>query len=101
MLDFKTLTFSFDAHKGEARTDTRTAVFDSRVNKVECAIQGFNVQYTGADHHLQSLFVIPHVAPPNFNTVDVTVDYLLRDNSGDIDDLYEGVVKVLVIVDRV
>ena len=101
MLDFKSLTFSFGAHKGEAQHETLRADFDSRINKVECAIQGFNVQYTNADHHLQSLLVAPHVAPPNNNSVDVTVDYLLRDNSGDIDDLYEGVVQVLVIVDRV
>jgi hypothetical protein len=100
MLDFQTVTFSFPPEKGDFQTLTKTAVFDSRLNKAQCAIQSFDVLYTDEDHHIKRLFVESHPGPLNNNTVNVTVNYELRDSSGDIDDLYEGVVDVLVIVDR-
>ncbi|MDQ3843131.1 MAG: hypothetical protein M3342_03835 [Bacteroidota bacterium] len=36
----------------------------------------------------------------NNNTVNITVNFALRDNSGTFDDAYSGFVDVLVIVDR-
>jgi len=76
-------------------------VFPSRVTRADAAINGFDVGYDGSDHHLlRTKIDISDVSIVN-NTVNVTVNFSLRDSSGNFDDPYSGFVDALVIVDRV
>ena len=73
-------------------------------------MNGFDVQFTDGDHSLfRQVIDIQAITGPGTtqvhdpdikdNTVRVRVSYLLRDNSADIDDVYQGRVDVLVIAD--
>lgn len=100
MIDFQRLPrFSFPPTTGRPQSITQSAVFGSRVNRADAAINGFDIGFTQSDHHLFREQVDVSTAINN-NTVVVTVNFSLRDSSGTFDDAYGGFVDVLVIVDR-
>ena len=99
MIDFQRLRFNFPPTTGRAQSVTMAAVFTSRVNRADAAINGFDIGFTQSDHHLFREQV-DAVTAINNNTVNVTVNFALRDSSGTFDDAYNGFVDVLVIVDR-
>jgi hypothetical protein len=57
------------------------------------------VGFSQSDHHLFRAQIDAATAI-NSNTVNVTVNFSLRDSAGTFDDAYNGFVDVLVIVDR-
>ncbi len=73
--------------------------FPAAVTQATAILTGFDVQFTRSDgdHHLGQLDVRLNTAPPNGNTVTVTVNFDLRDWSGDRDDKYQGEVFFSVI----
>jgi hypothetical protein len=99
-VSFKRLTLNFDTTTGGEQVEKATAVFGSKVNRAQAALNGFDVQYDNTDRELKRLKIDVDNSPViNGNTVEVTARYLLRDNSGNIDDPYSGRIDVLVIAD--
>lgn len=98
-LDFRELTIRFDPTTGRTQRESATAVFGDRVRRASAALKGVNIGYNNGDHHLlRQEFDIDVTTIVN-NTVTVAVDFLLRDNSGNIDDPFSGSVEVLVLAD--
>ena len=99
MIDFQRLRFNFPPTTGRPQSATLAAVFPSRVNRTDAAINGFDMGFSQSDHHLFRAQV-DAITGINSNTVNVTVNFALRDSSGVFDDAYNGFVDALVIVDR-
>ncbi len=99
MIDFKTTKFNFLPTSGRVQSVTQAFVFDSAVFRAGASLNGFDIGFTQEDHHLfrQQVDITTNI---NNNTVNVTVNFALRDSSGNYDDQYSGWVDVLVIVDR-
>jgi hypothetical protein len=100
--DFRTTFLNFDTTTGQVQEEKATVVFNQPVNRFVAALQGYDLSYAGGeDHHLGQLVVelFSDRTPGTNNAVDVTVRYLLRDASGNIDDPYQGAVGVHVIAD--
>lgn len=100
MIDFLRIPrFNFPATTGRSQNITQSAVFGTRVNRADAVINGFDIGFSQSDHHLfrEQVDVSTSI---NNNTVNVTVNFALRDSSGTFDDAYNGFVDVLVIVDR-
>ena len=92
-------TVKFDPTKGREQSEPGFVNFDQRVRIAECAMKGFNVRYDDGDHHiLQETIQVTRVAIDG-TQVSFTVNFLLRDSSGNIDDPFDGQVDVLVIAD--
>jgi|SRR5215213_9806062 len=100
-VDFRKATIIFDPTSGQVQNEDDTVVFKTKVNekKVEAALMSFDIKYSGGDHHLKQTTIVPKILLVKDNTVKVGVKYLLRDNSGNIDDTYEGRIEVLVIAE--
>jgi len=98
-IDFRRTSINFDPTRGQTQNESATVVFNSRVIRAEVALNGFDVKYSGGDHNLKQQIIDAGIPILNNNTVTVPVKYLLRDNSGNIDDTYEGKVDVLVIAE--
>jgi hypothetical protein len=89
----------FDATQGEVQVQTRSVPFGSHVIKAAAALNGVDVRFTGSEHPLHRLIIDITDVTPRDHQVDVTVRYLLRDHSGNIDDTFQGVVDFLVIAE--
>jgi|SRR6185369_7024176 hypothetical protein len=98
-VDFRTVQVRFDPTKGRIQREPGTAVFASRVLRAEAALKGFNIGYTGGDHHIFREEVDVDITGIRNNAVDIAVNFLLRDSSGNIDDAYDGSVEVLVLAE--
>ena len=98
-LDFKIDSVTFDASRGGQQEQTRRVVFDRRVDRAEAAITGFDVQFTDRDRAFkrQKIDLSSSIDPRDNRAVIVKVLYLLRDNSGNVDDRFEGRVDFLVV----
>jgi hypothetical protein len=98
-VDFRTVQVRFDPTKGRIQREPGTAVFASRVLRAEAALKGFNIGYTDGDHHIFREEVDVDITGIRNNAVDIAVNFLLRDSSGNIDDAYDGSVEVLVLAE--
>ena len=98
-IDFRSTTIKFDSSEGFIQSEPGAVVFAGHVNRADVAIKSFDVRYDKDDHHLLREMLVPRVESINNNVVILKVDYLLRDNSGNIDDPYSGTAEVLVIAD--
>src|SRR3954452_22502291 len=96
---FRTVNIRFDSTKGRMQREPGTAVFSQKVLRAEAALKGFAVGYTDGDHHVWRQEVDIDITGIRNNAVDVAVDLLLRDSSGNIDDRFDGSVEVLVIAE--
>jgi hypothetical protein len=81
------------------QSDNKTAVFGSAVRRAEVSLKSLDIGYTNEDHHIQREKVVLTVAGIQQNAVDVHIDFLFRDSSGDIDDQYDGTIQAVVIAD--
>jgi hypothetical protein len=97
-LDFRRGTVNFDPTRGQIQSESVTVTFGSQVRRADVAINGFDIQFTDEDHHIFREMIDARAAI-NANTVTVTVQFLLRDSSGNIDDRFHGRVDALVIAD--
>lgn len=98
-LDMRNLNIRFDPTTGRAQRESATAVFGSQVRRANAALKGFNITFNNGDHNFLREQVDVDVTGINNNTVEVAVDFVLRDSSGNFDDPYSGSVEVLVIAD--
>jgi hypothetical protein len=98
-LDFRPVSIHFDPTSGITQIETATAVFqDRKVINAEVVLKSFDIQYNNGDHHVLRAQIVPSVARiREGNAVDVQVQFLLRDSSGNIDDPFSGTIEVLVI----
>jgi len=100
---FRVLTFDFDESKGEIQQLEDTASFGRRIRTAEAALQTFDVLYSEGDHELKRFMINIEVIDidENSGNVRVRVRYVLHDASGNIDDLFHGRIRALVIADTV
>ena len=98
-IDFRRGTINFDSTRGQIQSEVTSVVFRSPVTRADVALNGFDVQYTDGDHNLFRELIDARIEAIRDRTVDVRVNYLLRDSSGNIDDRYHGRVDVLVIAE--
>jgi len=98
-LQFRDVTVNFDPTSGGVQHEQATAVFDSQVLNATVALKGFNVTFDNGDHHVLQETIEASVFATNDNTVTVQVDFLLRDNSGNIDDPFSGSAAMLVLAE--
>ena len=85
-LDFRTVNVRFDPTRGQSQREPATAVFSRQVLRAEAALKGFNIGYTDGDHHILRQEVDVDITGIRNNAVDLAVDFLLRDSSGNIDE---------------
>jgi hypothetical protein len=98
-IDFRRATINFDPTQGQEQSEAGAVVFGSNVRRADVAISAFDVGYTDDDHNIFKEKVSAVVENVIDRTVNVRVNYLFRDNSGNIDDRYNGTVDVLVIAE--
>lgn len=98
-LDFRVLSLDLPAVRDRAQRVTATATFGGRVRTAQALLKGFEIGYTEADHHVWRNILGADLVRVSGNRVDVAVDYLFRDSSGNIDDRYSGKCEVLVVAE--
>jgi hypothetical protein len=98
-LDFRSTTIGFPVTKDRVQVVPGSVNFGRPIRTAECTMKGFDVEYTDEDHHLKRLMIQVSSGLINGTVVSFNVSYLLRDDSGNIDDKYDGLVSVLVIAD--
>ena len=98
-LAFQIAKVHFDPTSGIIQNEPGVAIFPSNVRIAELALRSFNIGYTDDDHHVLRTEIILKEKNITGTTVTFSVDFLLRDNSGNIDDRFDGSVEVLVIAD--
>jgi hypothetical protein len=93
--------FNFPSHSGGPQSQMQTVSFPTPVRSAVAAINGFRIGFTTSDHELfrEEVDASATIAP-NRLSVDVSVNFALRDKSGVFDDPYEGFVDVALIVNR-
>ena len=106
-LFMREFTIPFSARSGVAQRETTRINVPARplsLVDVQAMLKGFRVGYTNGDHHVLAMEIdldITNIAPipgiSNQSDVTVAADFLLRDNSGNIDDPYEGFVQGVLI----
>jgi hypothetical protein len=99
MLDLRRLRFIFPATQGGPQIQTQRVGFSSPVRLADAVINGFDIGYVDSDHHLLRTQIDVNAIIVINTGVNVTVNFSLRDASGNFDDRYSGFVDVLVIAD--
>jgi hypothetical protein len=107
-LHFQTQRQTFPPAKGSNLAENGVVIplgfdFPGTVQATVAAVlSGFKFEFTDADHHIyQSMIELTILEPTGAlgEHVNVDVGFLLRDHSGDVDDLFSGWVDVTLIVD--
>ena len=100
MLRFNVVRVSFPRTTAREQTINTGVDFPSIVRSANIALNGYDIYFLNGDHHLARLKIDCSNAPIIRGTrVDFTVNYLLRDSSGNVDDPYAGWVDILVIAE--
>lgn len=99
--DFRNRHVDFVATTGGSnKLRDQKVVFSSAVRRAEAVIKGFDIGYTGEDHHIwREKVQITNVHVIEGNGVCFDIEYLFRDSSGNIDDRYSGSVDVVVMAE--
>ena len=95
--------FTFPSRSGGPQSQAATIGFPTRPRSAAAVINGFNIGFTSSDHHLLRKEVDVSTIITSGDEgweVLVRVNFGLRDNSGNFDDVYDGFVDVVLIVDR-
>lgn len=102
-LIFKNERIVIDRTHGMIQHEPRTVAFNSDVINADVALKGFLIRYYGDDHHVRDIEVSIKDALFHDNPKSLTfeIEFLLRDNSGNMDDDFGGWVDVLVIAESV
>jgi hypothetical protein len=95
---FREVRIDFPPTTGRQQRGNATVLFPNTVRSAQAMLKGFNIGYDNGDHHVlrQEIDVDTSAVA---NSVNVGVDFLLRDSSGNIDDAYSGWVEVAVVAD--
>ncbi len=98
-LSFITTRVNFPSTKGSIQSDEGTASFPSMVRVADASVKGFQIAYTNSDNEIKQLEIGINNITIVGTGVTFWVNLLLRDNSGNIDDPFQGWVDVLVTAD--
>lgn len=98
-LDFRRGSINFDSSRGEIQSEVGAVVFANTVRRADVTIAGYDTRYTNGDHEISRQIIDARLERIQDRTVFFRVNFLLRDASGNIDDLYSGTVRVLVLAD--
>jgi hypothetical protein len=98
-LAFETTEVKFYAATGGVKTLPGTVTFKRNIAAADASVKGYEIGFTGDDHHLYQQQIRVKNVQTNGPTVTFEVDLALRDKSGHYDDKYEGKVWVLVTAD--
>jgi hypothetical protein len=100
-IDFQKRQVIFGPSRGQTQHQELLFTFTSNVSRAEAEVIGYNIGFTNQDRALFRLQANANVISGiNTPAVQVGVDYGLRDNTGTFDDNFDGVVDVMLIVDR-
>lgn len=94
-LDFREVGFGFGPVTGRSQELTYEMDFQRRVSKATVAIKSFIARFDNADHELHAFEIVTSIQRIVNTKVFVKVNFLLRDDSGNIDDRYSGAVHVV------
>jgi hypothetical protein len=100
-LELQSIRIDFPSRRDFDQQIGRAVTFSRNVRTVGAAINGFNLTFNNGDHHLLQAKVDINPLTVRDRTVTFTVNLLVRDGSGNIDDPYSGYVDVLLIADTV
>lgn len=100
-LDMRQQRATFGPHSGGPQAMNLVFNFPTNLVRFAAVINGFEIGFTNADHHLLRTAIDTQVVSASGATMVVSVTLSLRDNSGNFDDPFSGFVDVLAIVDRV
>jgi len=98
-IDFRVASIKFDPTQGQVQREVGTVHFNGKVLRAEASIKGFSIGYDNGDHHVLREMVTLDVDSISDNVVTVGCNFLIRDDSGNIDDPFDGRVDVLVMAD--
>jgi hypothetical protein len=102
VLKCKVVPVTFPSTTGRDQSVSKSVDFPGpgTIKSAGIALNGFDINFRNGDHNLGD-FKINCTDNPSFTGlhVDFSVNLLLRDYSGNIDDPYGGTVDVLVIAD--
>lgn len=98
-ITFRTVRHDIEGVVGTSINRSGSVNFSKPVRTAGVALNGFKFQYIGEDRPFYAAEA--DVDGPKVSGTEVSYDYqfLLRDFSGNIDDIYRGYVQVLVIAD--
>ena len=96
--DFRSGTIDFDKTTGMVAAKTTTVSFQGRqVISAEVMLKGFDVEFVDAEHPVHREMVKFDNIQLDGENVKFDTHLLIRDNSGNIDDAYDGHVDYVVI----
>jgi hypothetical protein len=98
-IQMQTLHFEFPSVTGSIQTKVLTAFFGGTVQTAVVMLQGFDIHYNNSDHHILREEIQLAIESRIGTTVGVRATFLLRDDSGNIDDPYSGNINAVVIAD--
>jgi len=99
-IQFTTASARFDETAGPQK-ENAIAHFNGTVRNAAAAINGWSIEFTNGDHPIrkQRINIVDSEIRWDGNTVTVPVSFLLRDNSGNVDDPFTGYVDVMVVAE--
>src|SRR3954465_12964341 len=96
-LEFRDVpSINFDPTSRIVQHESATVVFGAVVQSATVMLKGFNIKYTNGDRPVHQVSIeakadiVKDGNGRNTNTVKVTVSFLIRDSSGNIDDPFDG-----------
>lgn len=98
-IDFVQRRIRFAEHRGGPQDVTEDFTFSAPVNRAESFINGFNIGFTAADHHLLRQEINTAVRDIDDRVVKVRIVFSLRNGTGSFDDPFDGFVDVVVVAD--
>ncbi len=98
-LDFRNVVVPFNPTAGAAQRENGVAVFGSTVRRANAALKGFNIFFAEVDRNFFHQEIAIGSTSISGNSVSFSVDFALRDSTGNFDDPFGGSVEVLVIAD--
>jgi hypothetical protein len=100
MIDFRETRIRFDPTEGQTQQESQRVPFGRQVRRASAAIKAMRIGYTDGDHHVWRLTTDLDATPSGTDVV-VTLRYLLRDSTGNVDDRYDGDFEIMVVADVV
>lgn len=100
-LEFQTVRINFPSRRDFEQSINRTTTFSRNIRTAGAAINGFDVSFNNGDHNLLREKVDISPVTVSGRNATFTVNMLLRDSSGNIDDPYSGFVDVMLIADTI
>lgn len=100
MLAFQLVRVNFPVTAGREQAINSAAIFGGSVRTAHITLNGFDIRFGNGEHPLVQLKIDCN-GPSSItgNGVFFSVNVLMRDSSGNIDDPFGGYVDVLVIAD--